>query len=143
MCGPLCVRTEILGGEQPPIPQSLVETALAAERETQEQLARTEEAEAVKEHKEEIERLVSKAVLSRCPSSHTVVGRSLSRKGTASVLSTGSVVSGGGNHMSRVSSWRVGGEDQEDGEPGKPEDGQMDGVDNSISANHIENEESP
>ncbi|PHJ20353.1 adenylate [Cystoisospora suis] len=109
---------EILSGDQPPIPQSLVETALAAERETHEQLARNEEAEAVKEHKEEIERLVSKAVLSRCSSSHTIVGRSLSRKGTSSVLgsSRSNTMNGCNNsnsHMSRVSSWRVGEEEEE------------------------------
>lgn len=61
---------------------------------------------------------MSKAVLSRCSSSHTVVGRSLSRKGTSSVLgsSRSNTMNGSNNnnsHMSRVSSWRVGEEEEE------------------------------
>ncbi|KFH16613.1 putative adenylate cyclase, partial [Toxoplasma gondii MAS] len=70
-----------LAREQSP-PQSLLETALAAERETHEQAVKAEQAIAAKEQKDEIERLVSKAVLSRAGSGH-LAGRKLSRKETA------------------------------------------------------------
>ncbi|PFH35735.1 putative adenylate cyclase [Besnoitia besnoiti] len=79
-----------IAGEQFP-PQSLLDTALAAERETHEQAAKVEQEIAAKEQEEEIQRLVSKAVLSRGGSGHNI-GRSLSCKGTATMTGPAGVV---------------------------------------------------